>query len=263
MKRILLISLLFAAATGFSAGLETRSWTVDGVQREALVHLPKSKTPVPLVFVFHGHGGNMRNAARSFSLHKHWPEAAVVYMQGLPTPGQLTDPEGKKNGWNSKPTDTANRDLKFFDAVYASLRANVDTNRVFCTGHSNGGGFTYCLWAARGNLFAAVAPSAAVAGRSAGMLKPKPALHLAGQSDALVKYAWQERMMKYVKKVNGCSVTGKPWHSSGELKGTLYPSETGTPLITLISPGGHKFPKEAPALIVEFFQTHKSKQPDS
>jgi len=131
----------------------------------------------------------------------------------------------------------------------------VDTNRVYSTGHSNGGGFTYCLWAARGDLFAAMAPSGSVAGKSARELTPKPALHVAGETDPLVKYAWQERMIGFVKTLNECG-KGKPWHSAGDLVGTLYPSETGTPLVTLIHPGGHKFPAGAPELIVRFFRGH-------
>lgn len=255
MKRILFITLLFGATACFSAELENRNWDVNGVKREALVYLPSGKERAPLVFVFHGHGGNMRNAARSFKIHQFWPEAAVVYMQGLPTVGRLTDPEGKKNGWNSNPADAANRDLKFFDTVYKSLSAQADTNRVFSTGHSNGGGFTYCLWAARGDRLTAVAPSASPAGRSMKQLKPKPVMHLAGENDALVKYAWQERTMQFLKKLNGCADKGVPWHSAGGLSGALYSSKGGTPLVTLISPGGHKFPKEAPALIVRFFKT--------
>jgi polyhydroxybutyrate depolymerase len=255
MKWILFIPLLFTVAVCFSAELETRNWDVDGLQRKALVHLPEGDTPAPLVFVFHGHGGNMKNAARSFRIHEHWPEAVVVYLQGLPTPGQLTDPEGKKNGWNSDPFDPANRDLKLFDVVYASLQSRIDTNRVFSTGHSNGGGFTYCLWAARGDQLTAVAPSAATAGRAANMLKPKAALHVAGENDQLVKYKWQKRMMQFIQQLNGCVGDGQPWHSSGDLTGTIYPSKKGSPFVTLISPGKHKFPKEAPELIVRFFKT--------
>ena len=33
--------------------------------------------------------GNMNLAARAFHLHQLWPEALVVYMQGLNTPGLL------------------------------------------------------------------------------------------------------------------------------------------------------------------------------
>ena len=108
-------------------------------------------------------------------MHELWPEAVVVYMQGLSTPGRLTDPEGKKPGWQSAAGDQGDRDLKFFDALLATLKQEykIDERRIYSTGHSNGGGFTYLLWSARPNMFAAVAPSAAVAARQLKDLKPK------------------------------------------------------------------------------------------
>src|SRR5438034_8032471 len=127
-------------------GLKRQQWTVDGVAREGLVAVPAAAktTPTPVVFVFHGHGGSMVNAARSFGIHTLWPEAIVVYLQGLNTPGRLTDPEGKLPGWQSTIGDQNDRDLKFFDAVLASLKSDykVDERQVYSTGHSNGGGFT-------------------------------------------------------------------------------------------------------------------------
>jgi hypothetical protein len=36
--------------------------------------------------------------------------------------------------------------------------------------------------------------------------------------------------------------------------GTVVPSKSGNPLITLITNQGHKFPAEAPPLIVKFFK---------
>lgn len=129
------------------------TWTVGELTREALVYLPskKSDDAAPVVFGFHGHGGSSQNAARSFGFEKLWPEAIVVYMQGIPTPGRLTDPEGKRNGWQSDAGDQGDRDLKFFDAVLATLREKykVDDRRIYSSGHSNGGGFTYLLWAKR------------------------------------------------------------------------------------------------------------------
>src|SRR5580693_8917671 len=70
--------------------LQSMEFTVDGVARTALVYVPASAktTPMPLVFVFHGHGGNARQAARGFRMEHEWPEAISIYMQGLPTPGQ-------------------------------------------------------------------------------------------------------------------------------------------------------------------------------
>ncbi|MDF7801965.1 hypothetical protein P4C99_20990 [Pontiellaceae bacterium B1224] len=257
MKRIIVISILwFAVFSCIAAGLDRQTWLVEGVTRQALVYSPADipTNGCPLIFVFHGHGGNMRNGARQFRMHELWPEAMVVYMQGLPTRGQLTDPEGKKNGWNCNPNDLENRDLHFFDAVYASLLEKADPDRVFSTGHSNGGSFTYCLWAVRGERLAAVAPSGAALGRCRGKVTPKPALHLAGENDPLVKYEWQARTIQALRKQNDCEQTGEPWASSGTLTGTLFPSDTNTPVITLIHPAGHTFPAEAPELIVRFFK---------
>lgn len=150
----LLTSLLFVAQTTAAEprNPERMEWTIDGVKREADVFLVKSEKnePAPLVFGFHGHGGSMRNAARSFRLHDVWPEAFVVYMQGLNTPGKLTDPEGKKS-----------------------------------------------------------------------------------------------------KRLNECG-DGTEWGKNC----TLYPSKTGNPVVTLIHPGAHGYPEEAPELIVKFFKEH-------
>ena len=150
--RLLFILALWAvgaAEVQAAENLTRREWKVDGVVREGLVYVPaQARTnATPVVFAFHGHGGSMRNAARSFGYHALWPEAIVVYLQGLNTPGRLTDPDGKKPGWQSGIGDQSDRDLEFFDTVLASLQreARVDDKRIYATGHSNGGSFTYLL----------------------------------------------------------------------------------------------------------------------
>ena len=228
--------------------------SVDGVARELLVEAPAAaKTSAsPVVFVFHGHGGNARSALRQFPMQEQWSEAIVVAMQGLNTPGRLTDPEGKKPGWQATAGAEGDRDLKFFDAVLARLKQEfkVDPHRIYSTGHSNGGGFTYLLWAERGDVFAAVAPCAAAALRDREKLKPKPVLHIAGQADPLVKFEWQQQMIEHDRKVNQCAAEGTSWAPEC----TLYKSAIGAPVITYIHPGGHIVPREAPALIARFFK---------
>lgn len=230
---------------------ERATWTVDGVEREALVRVPvvrKEDVPSPLVFAWHGHGGTMAHAARSFRIHELWPEAVVVYPQGLPTPGRLSDPEGKKPGWQHG--DLEGRDYKFFDAMLADFKKkDVDANRIYSMGHSNGGQFTYQLWAARPGVFAALAPSGAVFRQAS---PPAcPVLHVAGEKDPLVRFEWQMRGLEQVRKINGCEDAGKDWGSPGCL---IYASSKKAPLVTFLHPGGHEYPKEAPALIVKFFQ---------
>jgi polyhydroxybutyrate depolymerase len=263
---------LFAALTFFVATLcshaETpvapatgdfqRTWQVDGVTREGLLHVPASaKTkPTPIIFAWHGHGGTMRHALNSFGYDKLWPEAISVYLQGLNTPSRLVDPEGTKPGWQGLPGDQGDRDLKLFDAVLAQLKHDykIDDRRIYSTGHSNGGGFTYLLWQNRGDVFAAMAPSSAFLVRMGGAeLKPLPVLHVAGETDPLVKFSWQKLMMDKLIKGNDCGA-GHPW---GDAKFcTEYTSAKGNPVVTCIHPGGHTFLPEAPALIVKFFKEH-------
>lgn len=245
----------------------SREWQVAGVARTALVYAPAkaTQTLTPVVFVFHGHGGTAKHAARTFAIQTLWPEAVAIYMQGLNTPGRLTDPEGLRTGWQHAVGDQQDRDLKFFDAVLKSLKSDfrIDERRIYSTGHSNGGAFTYLLWAQRADVFAAVAPSAATAGQGWRDLTPKPALQVAGENDTLVKFQWQQSAMGTIRKLNRCAETGKPWAKAGPLVGTIYASETHTPFVAVIHPGGHQFPPEAPGLIVKFFQEHQLDRADS
>lgn len=259
MRRVLAAVFIVTSLSG--AEPMARKWTVDGVTREGLVAIPEKakESPSPLIFVFHGHGGTAKHAARTFHLHTDWPEAIVVYLQGLNTPGRLTDPEGKKPGWQHKAGEQGDRDLKFFDVVLKALHEEyqVDDKRVYSTGHSNGGSFTYLLWSERGEVFAAMAPSATAANSRQLKLKPKPVLHLAGTHDPLVKIEWQKAGIEALRKLNSCEGEAKVWEHHKH--GHYYESKTGTPVVAYVHPGDHAFPKEAPGLIVKFFKEHARK----
>jgi len=260
--RHLLLAILFCFSTIASVSADPltpalRQWQADGIERTGLVYAPKTAATAqtPVLFAFHGHGGTAQNAADRWNYHRLWPEAIVVYLQGLPTPGALTDPLGKRNGWQKTAGDQNDRDLKFVDVVLASLKKQyrVDEKRIYVTGHSNGGGFTYLLWAERSDTFAAFAPAGAGT-RAVSSLKPKSAMHIAGENDELVKFSNQQRTMEGIRKLNGCEAEGKEWAKSGTLTATRYPSKTGTPFVCVIYPGPHALPSEAPALVVKFFR---------
>ena len=248
-----LIVLLLSRARAADA-LVRREWNVDGQTREALVYAPPGakSAATPVVFAFHGHYGTMNFAARKFDFQTLWPEALVVYPQGLPTVSKIVDPAGKFPGWQTLPGDYGDRDLKFFNAMLATLRQeyHVDDKRIYAVGHSNGGLFSYLLWSARGDQLAAIAPCAALIVKGLTDFKPKPVFHLAGQNDPIVKFAWQQFTIEEVKRTNQCSAEGQPWAD----KCTLYPSKVNAPLVTYIHPGGHELPPDAPALIVKFFR---------
>ena len=254
LERLSIALFLLAAATAAQA-LERMTWTLDGLEREALVHLPpaEQRRGAPVVFVFHGHGGRAQGVARKFRLHELWPDAFVAYPQGVPTPGRLSDPEGKKAGWQHDADDFGGRDLAFFDAVLATLRDEhgADARRVFATGHSNGGGFCYLLWLSRPGVLAAIAPSAA--GSSALPLTepaPLPVMHIAGTNDQTVRYEWQKATMRRVCEINRCGRDGRPWADAC----LWFETADGAPLVTCAHDGTHAFPSIAPELIVRFFQ---------
>ncbi len=230
---------------------------VGGVARTALVYFPKSgepSRPAPLVFCWHGHGGSSAQAARSFRIHEHWPEAAVAYPQGLPTPGRY-DPEGKRAGWQRNEGDQSGRDLAFFDALLARLKKErpIDTKRIYAMGHSNGGRFTFLLWAARGDVFAAFGPSGSPAVGLAASFKPKSAFVVAGEQDRLVSFAGMKAGIESIRRLLRCSEFGKP-EKNGYL--TREKGVGGTELAAYVHPGGHEFPADGGKLIAEFFKRH-------
>ncbi len=238
-----------------AAELKVMHWTIDGLEREALVYIPDSAkfTATPVVFEFHGHGGNMNNIFRSCGIDKLWPEAIIISPQGLNTPGVLTDPNGALPGWQKGPGDMNDRDLLFFDAMLKTLHEQykIDNKRIYATGHSNGGFFTYLLLATRSDLLAAAAPSAASAVKSLSLIKPKPIIHIIGEKDPLVNPKWQESTINGMLKINSCSKDGQAY----AIDALIYPSTTGNPVIVYKHKGGHVFPKEAVAVVIQFFKS--------
>jgi polyhydroxybutyrate depolymerase len=134
-----------------------------------------------------------------------------------------------------------------------SLRESykVDDKRIYATGHSNGGGFTYLLSAARGNVLAAVAPSAAPNVNIVKSLKPKATIQITGASDPIVDPAKQMDMFNTVRSINGCAPTGEAYATDA----TYYKSSTGNPVVLYKHSGGHVFPEEAIPVVIRFFKS--------
>jgi polyhydroxybutyrate depolymerase len=206
----------------------------------------------PVIFLFHGHGGNMKEILDNHNFTSLWPDAIVVSPQGLKTPGQLVDREGNFPGWQQAPGDQNDRDIHFFDEMLHTLTTEykIDKKRIYATGHSNGGSFTYLLWAMRSDDLAAVAPSAAVAFRFNDLLKPKPVMHIMGEKDSLVKTVWQKKQLDWLFKLNKCSSQGQPFGKFA----LLYPSSLNMPVVVYTHPGGHIYPADADVEVVKFFK---------
>lgn len=229
------------------------TFTVEGTKREALVFAGEGQAPKggrPLILAFHGHGGNMNHSARSFGVQRTWPEATVIYPQGLPTKG-MTDPEGRKNGWQQNSGQENDRDLKFVDAILAK-HPEVDRKRIFSMGHSNGGRFTYILWAKRPQIFAAYGPSGSPAIGMLRDLKPASAFCTAGEKDPIVPFRGQKWSIDAIARLIGAD----PAKAKVDGYVRLTPGRNGLELGTYIHPGGHEYPSQAATATVEFFKRH-------
>ena len=250
------LGAVILASNALAAEPTPTKWTVDGVEREALVYLPStsSKLKPPVIFAFHGHGGNMRFAGRGMAFQDSWPEAIVIYPQGLPTTGIILDREGKLPGWQNQAGQQQDRDLKFVDAILRTLRgkSSIDDNRIYATGFSNGGLFSYLLLSQRPDVFAAFAPGGAVLLSQVSLTRPRPVFHYGGQSDRLARFEKQQATIDQIRKFNGCSDHGEPCGDNC----TLYSSSKGAPVETFIHPYGHFYPPAVTPLIVKFFQDH-------
>ena len=271
MRRFLLLCLSLVCAASLSAqgklrdlltakapeGFVERTWTVDGVKRTALVRVPVgASAQLAVVFGWHGHGGRSTHSAARWGYAQIDATSILVFPQGLPTVSPLVDKEGRMPGWQTSVDSEGGRDIKLFDTILADLKKEhaVDECRIFSMGHSNGAAFSYLLWQARPEVLAAIG---AVAGSLRGDTKvtsPLPVIHVAGEKDPLVKFAWQKATFAAVKRFNACADDGKPWAKEGVLDATIYASSKGAPLVTAIHAGSHEYAKGSTELIVRFFR---------
>ncbi|MGV3613806.1 MAG: alpha/beta hydrolase family esterase [Fimbriimonas sp.] len=243
--------MLAAAMVLLVTGPGVKTIRVDGVEREALVCASNSAKPAPLVFAFHGYGGNMRRAAANFRLHEHWPEAVVVYLQGLPSLNPR-DPANQRPGWDVMRAQNDNRDVRFVDALLADLKKDykIDEKRVFAMGHSNGGRFGYLLWGQRGDTFRAFSMCGSNSVGFEDRLKPKSAFLIGGLGDATVPIANQRRTAAFLMDL--LKVDPAPARSSEGYK--LYKGAGNLELATYFHSGGHEYPADAGKMVVDFFR---------
>jgi polyhydroxybutyrate depolymerase len=238
----------------FAPGRHVSSFTVAGVTRTAVVVVPASVAkPAPLVFVFHGHGGTGANIEHKFRIESLWPEAIVVYPNGLVGHKGKTDPAGVKTGWQTRAGEAGDRDLAFYDAMLATLRAQlpVDPHRIYVMGHSNGSAFVSLLLNERGSAIAATANLSGQPSAHDLATDPTRSMFMAmGMNDPIVPYANQQRAIPIAEKKLGADPASA--NVQGDLRIETAPG--GLELDTYIYPGGHEPPAAVPPLIVAFFR---------
>jgi polyhydroxybutyrate depolymerase len=173
------------------------SCTIDD-GRTYLLHVPASydgTKPVPLVLDMHGFTSTA-GAQRAIS---GWLQESdlrgfvVAFPQGI---GNAWKAQGQCCVFNGGMQD----DVQFLSdiALKTTLSGNIDTQRIYATGLSNGGSMAHTLACKASNLFRAVAPvSFALSGGAtvdaivAGCTqeRPIPVIHFHGTADTVSPYA--------------------------------------------------------------------------
>ena len=223
-------SNLIAQATGTIQG----KISYEEIDRQFILYVPtsyNSSSKQPLIFNFHGYGSNANEQMR----YGDFRSQADAYGFILVHPEGLDDVGGTSywnmGGWSVSVHD----DVKFIDNLINLLmeKYSINAERIYSTGMSNGGFFSFHLAC---NLSASFAAIASVTGsmsfdtfNDCNPRKPTPVLQIHGSIDAVVPYDGLLSIMKpvmdvmdYWKTSNGCDefVYSVPNVIPGELSWT-------------------------------------------
>lgn len=188
-----LLSLLLWAA---QASSQTLNLKVAGVNRTTTLHVPAgSLTKPPLVFVLHGLGGNgagMQNDTK-MDVVADREKFVVAYPNAV---GGTWDYAGAKN------------DYAFLKAIIDTTvaRYQVDRNRVYITGFSQGGGEAVYAAFSYPDVYAAVAPVSSVGSGAPTPKRPIPILLTFGTKDLYTPATFMASVASWVK-FDSCSAT--------------------------------------------------------
>lgn len=178
-RRWVLCALAIIASAGIAAwafiDVHRRTILVDGQRRDYFLHLPKTTiSPVPLILVFHGFGGNAAGMRERSGLHQLVDEfdVAVAYLDGQPS-------------WHRPSEGRANPDIRFAEVIidrHAKSGA-IDRNRVYLVGMSMGGDFAIRAACQRSDLVAAVVSQAMITDQVVASKRAFPMMIIVGTDD--------------------------------------------------------------------------------
>lgn len=195
-----------AGPTGAMPG----SITVGGTVRTYVRFVPAGYTSsraYPLIFAWHGRGGNGSNARLYFGIETVAAgNAIIVYPDGLPVSNNPAD-----TGWE---LDATGRDVALFDALQAEIASTYCIGRTYSMGHSFGGYMSNALGCHRGGTapaaVRAIAPFAGGGpfGGCAG--EPVSAVVMHGIEDMIVPFTQGEGSRDTWRTEAGCETTSQP-----------------------------------------------------
>ncbi len=178
-----------------SAGDHTRALRVGDLDRRYRIYVPKkydSNKATPVVIVYHGGGGNPEGMARLTGMNAKADEAGflVIYPYGTGNfqNSLLTFNGGECCGYAIQHNID---DVRFTREMLDDLAqmANVDADRVFATGLSNGGIMAHYLASELSDRIAAIAPvGGPLMMENPRNIRPVPIMHFHGTADAFAPF---------------------------------------------------------------------------
>ena len=208
MKKTILFSLaLCLYLSSFAQTLKTIEW--EDATRQYLEYVPVSydaSTPTPVVFIFHGLGGNMYEVRENADFDRiadahGW---ITITPQALPDTFTAMDTTITMNAWHSGvsaivegDTIVASEGLDDTGLMMAILDTlanhyNIDQSNVFCTGVSMGGFMSNRMAIEHGDRIKAIASVCGTIGNEITSYTPVghvSAMHVHGTADSIVTYA--------------------------------------------------------------------------
>lgn len=172
--------------------------THGGARRMYRIHVPVKYDPgrpAPVVFAFHGGGGNMDDQADD----KYYGQVSTSEREGFiavfPN-GYSRLPSGKLATWNAGACCAAARDENVDDVGFVktivdnlTVQLNIDRKRIFATGMSNGGMMSYRLACEMADTFTAIAAVAGADGMATCIPRePISILHIHAKDDEHVLF---------------------------------------------------------------------------
>jgi polyhydroxybutyrate depolymerase len=219
MKRNDLIFLIVLILTSISVSSQTTingSFMSDGILRNYRLYIPEMINPLnpaPLILNLHGYGSNNieQEAYADFRPIADTAGFILVHPNGTP--------DGSNNlHWNTFGSSNVD-DVGFISALIDTISNsyNIDFNRVYSTGMSNGGFMSYSLACVLSHRIAAIA---SVTGtmitttfNACDPQRPVPLMHIHGTADGTVPYNGNvffvsvQSLLDYWVEHNNCSTT--------------------------------------------------------
>jgi len=192
---------------GAPTGSSTETISVGGVDRAYVRVVPVNYDPArpyPLIFAWHGRGGNGPLARQYFGIEAAaGSDAILVYPNGLPVTADPND-----TGWE---LTAAGRDIELFDAIQAEVASTYCVGRTYSMGHSFGGFMSNALACFRGGTTpTAVRAIASIAGGGpfgACSGGPISAVIIHGMQDQVVPFTQGEGSRDAWRTDAGCAAT--------------------------------------------------------